>query len=89
MMHFDGAKEYIALQNDIGGKGGLNQNKSFSPPYSTELNGIAERVNRTMVEAALSMLIQANLPSSNLVHWKRYIWKPLTMVYTKSLSLLI
>ena len=60
MVHSDGAKEYIALQNDIGG---VNQNKSFSPPYTPELNGIAERVNRTMVEAALSMLIQANLPS--------------------------
>ena len=46
-----------------GGGGGVNQNKSFSPPYTPELNGIAERVNRTMVEAALSMLIQANLPS--------------------------
>ena len=51
------------MQNDIGG---VNQNKSFSPPYTPELNGIAERVNRTMVEAALSMLIQANLPS--------YLW---------------
>ena len=41
----------------------MNHNKSFSPPYTPELIGIAERVNRTMVEAALSMLIQANLPS--------------------------
>ena len=60
MVHSDGGKEYIALQNDIGE---VNQNKSFSPPYTPEFNGIAERVNRTMVKAALSMLIQANLPS--------------------------
>ena len=58
MVHSDGAKEYIALQNDIGG---VNQNKSFSLPHTPELNGIAERVNRTMVEAAHSMLIQVNL----------------------------
>jgi len=58
-LHSDGAKEYIALQNDLGGVGGDN---SFSPPYTPELNGIAERVNRTMVEAALALLIQADLP---------------------------
>lgn len=57
--HSDGAKEYVALQNDLGGDG---MNKSFSPPYTPELNGIAERVNRTMVEAARSLLIQADLP---------------------------
>ena len=59
-IHSDGAKEYIALQNSLGGG---EHNKSFSPPYTPELNAIAERVNRTMVEGALSMLIQANLPS--------------------------
>ena len=59
-VHSDGAKEYIALQNSLGGG---EDNNSFSPPYTPELNGIAERVNRTMVEGALSMLIQAKLPS--------------------------
>lgn len=58
-LHSDGAKEYVALQNDLGGVDG---DKSFSPPHTPELNGIAERVNRTMVEAALALLIQANLP---------------------------
>jgi len=58
-VHSDGAKEYVALQNDLGGGG---SNKSFSPPYTPELNAIAERVNRTMVEAARSLLIQADLP---------------------------
>ena len=59
-VHSDGAREYIALQNSLGGG---DENKSFSPPYTPELNAIAERVNRTMVEGALSMLIQADLPS--------------------------
>ena len=59
-LHSDGAKEYLALQDSLGGG---EESKSFSPPYTPELNGIAERVNRTMVEGALAMLIQANLPS--------------------------
>ena len=62
-LHSDGAKEYVALQKDLGGVGKDSMNKSFSPPYTPELNGIAERVNRTLVEAALALLIQADLPS--------------------------
>lgn len=50
-LHSDGAKEYLALQNSLGGG---EDDKSFSPPYTPELNRIAERVNRTMVEGALS-----------------------------------
>lgn len=41
----------------------VSQNKLLSPPYTFQLDGTADRVNRAMVEAALSMLIQANLPS--------------------------
>lgn len=36
---------------------------TFSPPYTPELNGIAERVNRTLMEATRSLLIQPNLPN--------------------------
>lgn len=36
--------------------------QSFSPPYTPELNAVAERVNRTIIESARSMLIQADLP---------------------------
>lgn len=60
-LHTNGAGEYIALQNAL--EGG-DANKSISPPYTLELNGIAERVHHTMVETALSMRIQAELPSS-------------------------
>lgn len=61
-IHSDNAKEFLALQNDLGGLH-VNRTKSFAPPHTPELNGIAERINRTMVEAALSLLIQADLPS--------------------------
>jgi len=58
-LHSDGAKEYMALQKELGGD---DEDNSFSPPYTPELNGIAERVNRTIVESALALLIQAKLP---------------------------
>lgn len=59
-LHMDGDKEYISLQTSLG-EG--NEDRSFSPTYTTELNGIAERLNRKMVQGALSMLIQENWPS--------------------------
>lgn len=58
-LHSDGAKEYKALENYFGGSG---LNKSFSPPYTPEHNAIAERINRTLCDAARALLIQANLP---------------------------
>ena len=61
-LHSDGAKECLAMQNDLGG--GDKVHKSFSPPYTPELNVIAKRVNLTMEEAARTIPIQANLPRS-------------------------
>lgn len=63
-LHSDGAKEYIGLQNNGGGgnENFGNFDQSFSAPYTPEHNAIAERVNRTIVEAARSLLIQAELP---------------------------
>lgn len=58
-LHSDGAKENIALQKNLGGDN--DNDNSVAPPYTPELNGVAERVNRTIVEAALALLIQANL----------------------------
>lgn len=40
--------------------------KSFSAPYTPEHNAIAEMINRTMVDDARSLLIQAKLPN--------YLW---------------
>lgn len=58
-VHSDNAEDYIALQenpaNDL-------QVTSFSPPYTPEHNATTKRINRTMEEAALSLLPQANLP---------------------------
>jgi len=59
-LHSDGAEEYKALENYFGGSG---ISKSFSPPYTPEHNAIAERINRTLGDAARSLLIQANLPT--------------------------
>lgn len=42
----------------------MGYSREFSVPHTPEQNGVAERLNRTIVEAARSMLIQAKLPIS-------------------------
>lgn len=59
-LHSDGAKEYKSLGKFFGGE---DINNTFSPPYTPEHNAIAERINRTLCDAARSILIQANLPA--------------------------
>jgi hypothetical protein len=39
---------------------GINREKT--PPYTPERNGVAERANRTLIEAARSLLHRATLP---------------------------
>ena len=56
-IHSDYGLEYVSL-----GQQHPDTVKTFSPPYTPELNGIAERINRTIVEPARSMLCQAGLP---------------------------
>ena len=34
----------------------------FSNPYSPEQNGVSERLNRTLIKAAISMLYHSNVP---------------------------
>lgn len=53
-LHSDGAKEYRALQNDLGR---ADEDKNSLAPYTMELNHISERVNRTLKEAARALLI--------------------------------
>lgn len=59
-LHSDGAEEYKALQKSITG---LSFRQTFSSPYTPEHNAVAERANRTIVEGARAILIQARLPS--------------------------
>lgn len=53
----DGVKENVRLEKNLRGY----IEKSFSPPYTRELNAISERENRTMEDGARYLLIQANL----------------------------
>ena len=57
--HDDIAKEYASLQTDFGRK----VMKTFSPPYTPQMNATAEPINRTLCNAAGSMLIPADLPT--------------------------
>lgn len=58
-LHTDGGGEYIALKGYLKDQG---IEWTYSPPYSSNQNGISERANRTLVETALSMLTHAGLP---------------------------
>jgi hypothetical protein len=59
----DGALELIsaAAVELVAKQGGK---LSYSPPYTPEMNGIAERGNQTVYNAGYSMLLLANLPES-------------------------
>ncbi|GJV51120.1 retrovirus-related pol polyprotein from transposon TNT 1-94 [Tanacetum coccineum] len=45
---------------------GISQN--FSSPYTPEQNGVAERKNRTLIEAARTMLSGSRIPNINFLH---------------------
>jgi hypothetical protein len=60
-LHSDNAKEYERIAQDVANNDVV---KTFSPPYTPEHNSIAERVNRTIMDPARSMLIHAGLPES-------------------------
>ena len=55
-LHSDNAKEYKALERTEG------HLATYSPTYTPQLNAIAERVNRTIFDAARTLLIDANIP---------------------------
>ncbi|GJZ88935.1 retrovirus-related pol polyprotein from transposon TNT 1-94 [Tanacetum coccineum] len=45
---------------------GISQN--FSSPYTPKQNGVAKRKNRTLIEAARTMLSGSRIPNINLLH---------------------
>lgn len=79
------------LRCDNGGEYSSNEFKKYcreqgvsleyTTAYSPQLNGVAERMNRTLVEKGRSLLLQANLP--------KYLWNEsiLTAVYLTNRSI--
>ena len=61
ILRSDNGGEYTskAFASFCAAKGIIHQ---FTNPYSPEQNGIAERLNRTIIESARSMLLHASLP---------------------------
>ena len=58
-LHCDSGGEYIACDDYLADHG---IERSDLPPYSPELNSMAERTNRTLTESARSMLYHADMP---------------------------
>ena len=67
-LHSDQGKEYVHLEKELG-----SVEKSYSPPYTPELNAVAERVNRTIEDASRSLLLQAKLPTSLWPYAVKYV----------------
>lgn len=57
-LHCDGGGEYVAMKTYLL-EAGIEL--EMSPPYSPNMNPIAERANRTLCESARSMLEHASL----------------------------
>ena len=59
----DGGGEFIDLETqDINNKHGISH--IFTSPHSSTQNSIAERINRTLSEGSISLLLAANLSAS-------------------------
>jgi hypothetical protein len=67
-VHSDGAKEVVALRKELDDATA----HTFSPTYTPGLNSIAERVKRTMADAARTVLIDASLSSTFWPHAVRH-----------------
>jgi transposase InsO family protein len=56
----DGGGEFVSKKiKEINGKEGIDHHKT--PPHTSKKNGIAERFNRTMIEAVCAMIIFAGM----------------------------
>jgi hypothetical protein len=68
-VHSDGAKEDVALREELDDATA----HTLSPAYTPGLNSIAERVNRTVTDAARTVLIDASLPSTSWPHAVKHV----------------
>ena len=59
LIRSDNAKEYHALKKDLLNEGILME---FTDPYTPEQNGVAERMNRTLMQMVRAMQLWAGLP---------------------------
>ena len=82
----DSGERIGTLRTDNGGEYTSNEfedylkkkgiRKEMTVPYSPQQNGVAERMNRTLVESARSMIAHANLPNTfwaDAVHTAAYV----------------
>ena len=60
-LHCDGGGEYVGCDTYLTEHG---IERVHIPPYSLELNRLAERVNHTLMESARSMLFHAKMPAA-------------------------
>ena len=60
-LHCDGGGEYVGCDGYLTEHG---IERVHIPPYSPELNRLAERVNRTLMESARTMLFHAKMPAA-------------------------
>jgi hypothetical protein len=64
-LHADGAPELISAASValVAKQGG---NLTYSPSYTPEMNGLAERGNQTVYNGGYAMLLASNLPATFL-----------------------
>ena len=87
MVNSDGGGKYTASENAkvisefqvISLKNGVTKN--FTAPYTPEMNGISERLNRTIVENTRAVLIEAglsrefwSLAARHVVYLRNRLW---------------
>ena len=58
-LHCDGGGEYVGCDTYLSEHG---IERVRIPPYAPEMNGLAERVNRTLMESARAMMFHGKLP---------------------------
>jgi transposase InsO family protein len=59
ILRTDNAKEFVALQKELAN---IGITVEFTVHYTPEQNGVAERLNRTLITIAKALLFDAQLP---------------------------